>query len=482
MAAHQCLKRLHFGIHRARDAQLSEKALLAITKGNEVGEIAKTIYGTPGWVEVEYQKNDVGAMLQQTQELLAQGADFPIFEATFQHEGVLVRVDVLIPDGDGWRAVEVKGSTKLKKHYKFDCAIQWWVMKGAGVSVKSISVALVNNQFVYAGDRDYKGMLVQRDVTKDADQLSDEVEKLVPKAREAAGAAVPDVLIGGHCNKPYDCEFWHLCWPFDAEYPTTGIGGYKSKQAEWINRGIKDLRDIPIEEITDETQQWIHRVTTAGEAELLPRAKEILKSLAYPRYYLDFETIGPAVPFWEGTRPYQALPVQWSIHIDDGKGDGSLASMRHEEFLDISGEPPMRRLAEELIRVLGDSGPVLMYTDYELRCINTLIELYPDLEASLKAIIKRLEDLAEILRDHYYHPSMLGSWSIKDVAPAISPHMDYANLEGINQGMAASDGFIEAIDPNTTADRKAELGEQLLRYCRFDTEAMVELARYMCPN
>jgi hypothetical protein len=117
-----------------------------------------------------------------------------------------------------------------------------------------------------------------------------------------------------------------------------------------------------------------------------------------------------------------------------------------------------------------------MYTDYELRCISTLIELYPELEAPLQAIIGRLEDLAEAVKENYYHPSMLGSWSIKNVAPAIAPHMDYANLAGINQGMAASDGFLEAIDPNTTAERKAELEDQLLRYCRFDTEAMVEIA------
>jgi hypothetical protein len=117
MSAHQCLKRLHFGVHRANEAQQSEKSLLAITKGNEVGAIAKEIYGTPGWVEVEYQRDDVDAMLQQTQDLMEQATGAPIFEATFQHEGVLVRVDVLIPDGDGWRAVEVKGSTKLKKHY-----------------------------------------------------------------------------------------------------------------------------------------------------------------------------------------------------------------------------------------------------------------------------------------------------------------------------------------------------------------------------
>jgi hypothetical protein len=220
-------------------------------------------------------------------------------------------------------------------------------------------------------------------------------------------------------------------------------------------------------------------VTATGEPELLPGAKEILESLADPRYYLDFETIGPAVPFWEGTRPYQPLPVQWSIHIDDGKGDGSLESMRHDEFLDISGEPPMRRLAEEMIRVLGDSGPVLMYTDYELRCINTLIELFPDLEAPLKAIIGRLEDLAVIVKDNYYHPSMLGSWSIKNVAPAIARHMDYANLEGINQGMAASDGFLEAIDPNTSSERKVGLRKQLRRYCRFDTEAMVEICSFL---
>jgi hypothetical protein len=282
MSAHQCLKRLHFGIHRANEAQQSEKSLLAIARGNEVGAIAKKIYGTPGWVEVEYQRNDVDAMLQQTQDLMEQTTGAPIFEATFQHEGVLVRVDVLIPNGDGWRAVEVKGSTKVKKHYKLDCAIQWWVMKGAGVPVKSISVAHVNNKFVYAGDRIYDGLLAEKDVTKEADQLADEVDQLVAEARVVAGASVPDVLIGGHCNKPYDCEFWHLCWPADADYPTTGIGGYKSKQAAWINRGITDLRDIPIEEITDETQQWIHRVTTAGEPELLPGAREKLDSLAYP--------------------------------------------------------------------------------------------------------------------------------------------------------------------------------------------------------
>jgi len=107
-----------------------------------------------------------------------------------------------------------------------------------------------------------------------------------------------------------------------------------------------------------------------------------------------------------------------------------------------------------------------------------LIELFPDLSDPLGKLIDRLVDLHPIVKNHYYHPMMLGSWSIKTVLPAIAPHMNYAELKGISEGMAASDGYLEAIDPKTTANRKAELEEQLLRYCKFDTEAMVEIVRF----
>ena len=219
-------------------------------------------------------------------------------------------------------------------------------------------------------------------------------------------------------------------------------------------------------------------MTREGRPEVLDGAGRALASLPYPRYYLDFETIGPAVPIWPGTRPYARLPVQWSAHIDDGAGDGSIDSLRHEEFLDLSGEPPMRALAEALIECLGESGPVLMYTNYEEGVIKELIELFPDLAEPLQEIIDRLFDLHPVVKDNYYHPKMLGSWSIKAVLPCIAPHMSYAGLEGIAEGMAASEGFIEAIDPETAPERKTELEEQLLRYCRFDTEAMVEIVKF----
>jgi hypothetical protein len=115
-----------------------------------------------------------------------------------------------------------------------------------------------------------------------------------------------------------------------------------------------------------------------------------------------------------------------------------------------------------------------MYTNYEEGVIRTLLQMFPDLEEPLQKIISRLWDLHPVVKDNYYHPDMLGSWSIKAVLPCVAPHMDYAELDGIKEGMAASDGFIEAIAPGTTPERKAELEEQLLRYCKHDTEAMVE--------
>ena len=351
-------------------------------------------------------------------------------------------------------------------------------MRNVGLNIKSISLGHIDKQFVYQGDGDYADLLIAEDITDEAIELEAQVVALIADARVAAGGYMPDLPVGAHCSKPYDCQFFGYCWPVDAEYPVMGLGGGKAKLATWVEAGCRDIRDVDIESITSPGQHRIHRISCSGEAEVLDGARMELEALAYPRYYLDFETIGPAVPIWKGTRPYKAIAIQWSCHIDDGPTGNSSESLRHEEFLDLSGEPPMRPLAERMIECLGESGPILMYTTYEKTVITEFMTMFPDLADPLEKIIDRLVDLHPIVKEHYYHPNMLGSWSIKAVSPAIAPHMNYANLEGINEGMGASDGYLEAIDPNTSVERKAELEEQLLRYCKFDTEAMVEIVRF----
>jgi hypothetical protein len=214
-------------------------------------------------------------------------------------------------------------------------------------------------------------------------------------------------------------------------------------------------------------------VTVAGKPELLPGARKFTDELEYPRFYLDFETVAPAVPVWPGTRPYQVIPFQWSCHLERGPGE-----VTHLEFLDLSGELPMRRLAEAMIRALGTKGPVLMYTSYERKVIEGLATMFPDLAPELQALAGRLVDLHPVTRLNYYHPDMLGSWSIKAVLPTIAPKLDYSNLEGIQEGTGASSAYLEAIGPGTSAQRKEELRVDLLKYCKHDTKAMLALVHF----
>jgi hypothetical protein len=472
ISAWQCAKRVHLEKNHPELGEISAQTESLWATGHLVGEISQRLYGATGSVEIAFDKR-IGLMLSKTRELIEGGAGFPIFEATFRYEGVLVRVDVLMPDEDGWRIVEIKASTSVKEYHVLDCAIQDWVLRNCGINVTRVSLAHINNRFVYPGRDEYRELLIEHDLTDEVRTLEPTVVDLVGRARDAVTGPRPDVDVGVHCSSPYDCQFINYCWPTHTEYPLTGLGGSKAKLAEYVALGYRDICDVPAKSITAETQQRIHRVTCSGEPELLDGARRAFSALPYPRYYLDFETIAPAVPFWAGTRPYSPLAVQWSCHIEETPGQ-----FRHREFLDLSGDPPMRPLTLELMDCLGEDGPVLMWTRYEEGVLRNLSELNPDLKVPLSRIIDRLYDLHPVVKENYYHPKMLGSWSIKAVMPTINPEMDYAKLEGIREGTGASDGFIEAIQADISPARKAELDEQLRRYCRFDTEAMVQIVKF----
>jgi hypothetical protein len=244
-----------------------------------------------------------------------------------------------------------------------------------------------------------------------------------------------------------------------------------------IEAGHFDVRNIPEGLLTDAGQLRVWRAVQNGRAELLPGAREILAALPYPRYYLDFETIAFAIPRWAGTRPYQQIPFQWSLHIEDRDG-----SLRHEEFLDLTGELPARAVAEALLKVVGTEGPVFMYTTFERTCINTLADFCPDLRSDLMALAERLVDLHPIVKDNYYHPAMHGSWSIKAVVPTIAAELDYNKLGEIQEGTAAQQAYVEAVSLTLDATRREDIRTSLLNYCKHDTLAMVTLARFLKNN
>ena len=474
MSALQCPKRLHLEVHQPELKRFSATTEAIFAAGHQVGAIARDILGCDGGVFVDREWG-TRATLERTAALMRAGAP-AIYEAAFRRDNVLAYIDILRRQAEGWRLIEVKSTSRVKDEHLKDCAIQAWVLQGAGHPVVGVSLAHINSSYVYPGGGEYDGLFTEADITSDVEALMYEVPGWVRTAAQAVEDE-PEVSVGAHCTSPYECPFHCHCWPTDAIYPVTGLGGHKKKLAELVCSGYSDIRDVPEEELGCEKHKRIHRITVSGEPELLEGAAKSLRDLPYPRYYLDFETINPAIPLWPGTSPFEALPFQWSCHIEE-----SLGSFRHAELLDVSGEPPMRALAERLIIELGDSGPILTYSPYEKRVLNELADRFPDLAPVLRALVRRLVDLLPIAQQNYYHPDMLGSWSIKRVLPTVAPDMRYAELDEVQDGTAAGAAYLEAIDPTTDAARREHLRIRLLEYCRFDTEAMVRLAHFFSSN
>jgi hypothetical protein len=475
MSALQCPKRLHLEVHHPDLKNFSPATEAIFATGHRVGALAREVLGDNEGVYID-RNWGVRATLERTAALIEQGTP-AIYEAALQHENVLVYVDILRRDGDAWRLVEVKSSGRVKDEHRLDCAIQTWVARGADLPIAGVNLAHIDSSFVYPGEERYAGLFAEPDITAEVEGLLPLVPTWVEDAVRAAGDSEPAVDVGTHCNSPNECPFRAQCWPTDTKYPVTGLGGRKDKLAELVCNGYSDICEVPEDALHLDGHKRIHRITRAGEPELLEEAVTLTRELAYPRHYLDFETINSAIPVWAGTRPFEALPFQWSCHIERSPG-----SFSHAEFLDVSGEPPMRAFAETLLDTLGDPGPILTYSHYEKRIISELATRFPDLASALRPLIDQLVDLLPIAKRNYYHPDMLGSWSIKKVLPTVAPDMRYSELDEVQDGQAAGAAYLEATDPATSDARREHLRARLLEYCRFDTEAMVRLTHFFASG
>jgi hypothetical protein len=372
--------------------------------------------------------------------------------------------------------IEVKASTKVRDSQITDAGIQTFVARGAGLDIERIELAHVNSQFVYAGDDDYRGLFTHADLTHAVVPLQEQIPAWIAAAQRDLAGPMPLIPTGSHCHTPFACEFMAFCAPTTAEYPV-GLLPHGKKLAQQLrDEGFADLRDIPIERLSGDDHQRIWRATTKGQAELLPGADEILAALPWPRYYLDFETVGPAVPLWPQTRPYQKIPMQWSCHRQDA--DGTLAHLT--PFLATGPLDPRRAFAESLSVAIGDIGTIMVYNaSFERGVLLQLADAFQDLAPALRAMADRLFDLLPLVRAHYYHPAMMGSWSLKRVLPTIAPELDYANLADVQSGEMVEPVYFEMIDAATPMERRKELEDALLTYCARDTLAMVNLTEFL---
>lgn len=477
VALSQCPKRLWLQSHQPELAEETGDPI-RLDGGKAVGEMAHQLYNPDGRaVLVDTTPANFAAALSQTHDLL--NGKQPIFEACLEANGVRVYIDALLPDPQsanaGYRMVEVKSSTRVKEHHLDDVAIQVYAARAAGVPLTSVALAHVNSSWTYPGANDYSGLLVEQDLTHEALERAETVAELVNQAQQvAAQPNEPQRHTGPHCLDPYPCPFFTYCRSQEerAEHPIAWLPSLRSKAVkEHIDAtGASDMRDLPDNLLTAKQQRV--KTATVHEKPYFDRAQanRMLRAFQPPLYFLDFETIQFPVPIWPGTRPYQQIPFQFSLHRQDGE------EFKHAEFLDLSGNDPQRAFAEALVAACGDRGSVVAYSaSFERTRIKELAAAFADLETPLLALNNRVVDLLPIARECYYHPHQHGSWSIKAVLPALCPDLSYEQLDGVQNGTLAQQAFIEAIAASTPRARQNELQAQLLDYCKLDTWAMVRV-------
>jgi hypothetical protein len=321
--------------------------------------------------------------------------------------------------------------------------------------------------------------LVEEDVSEDAFGTAETVGIWVQEALAVGRlAAEPYRATGAHCSSPYVCGFSAHCRSQEpqAEYPVTWLPSIKAKalKAAIELNAIIELRDVP-DALLNAKQLRVKAHTLSGQVYFgAQAAAAALSAHTLPAYFLDFETINFAVPIWKGTRPYQQCPFQFSVHRLTCAG-----TLEAESFLDLSGEDPRLALAESLIRACGTQGPVYVYSSFEDRVIRDLAEQYPTLAPALLALAGRIVDLLTIARAHYYHPGQQGSWSIKQVLPAMAPELRYDALPGVKDGGMAMAAYVKAIARETTPEEREQLRQELIAYCGLDTLAMVRVWEFL---
>lgn len=484
----QCPKMLWMDRHmpeRFDNSVLNESVLAT---GSEVGDLAMGYYGE--FVEVPFDGSDLSGMVAKTQALMDAGVRV-ICEATFSFDGCLCMVDILRVEDDGVHIVEVKSATSPSAIYYHDMAFQTWVLTQCGLKVKTVSLMYLNNQYVRHGALDLQELFTVEDSSAKVVPMVPDVETAIADLKEIAGKdQEPDIAYGPHCKNPYECGYRAWCW---RDLPTPSVFDLcrmqTKKALKLKDKGIvsfQSLLDNDIELAGRQMVQVICEVNNEDTHIDEPAVRLFLNGLCFPLYFLDFETFQPAIPPFDGVRPYQQIPTQYSLHVlREPNGE-----LEHYEFLAQPGCDPRRDVAEHLVAdIPAEQGPdgiwsvcgtTLAYNmGFEKGRIKELAELFPDLSERLLAINKGMSDLIKPFESGaYYARAMGGANTIKRVLPALFPddsELDYHGLEGVHNGSEAMSVY--AGMANMEPGEAERTRENLLRYCELDTYAMVKIWR-----
>jgi len=470
----QCEKQLYlYKYHYDWADEISEDKEAIFARGHEVGRLAQNLFPNATNASFDDAKK-IPQQIKLTKELIQEGEKV-IYEAAFHYDEVLVIADIIVKNkANKWNIYEVKSSTEVKEVHGLDAAIQYYVVSNCGLDIEDISIVYINNKYVRNGELDINELFAIESVKYIVSAKQSFIKNEVKRFKSLLNKKqIPAIDIGLHCSDPYDCSFLGYCWKHVPEYSIFDIGNLRSiKKFDLYKNGILKLEDIPDDFPLNANQRLEVDCYLNGKTYIDKESiKEFLRTISYPLYYLDFETFNPAIPLFDGSRPYQKIPFQYSLHYQKSTN----SRLEHYEFLAEANGDPRQLLLEKLLEDTEKEGDIVIFNRaFEPAVLGELAEYFPKYKKQIDNRLSRMKDLMEMFqKKHYYSPEMKGSYSIKAVLPALVPEMSYDDLE-IADGGTASKAF-ESLYFEQDEKRKKEIREQLIKYCEMDTMAMVRI-------
>jgi hypothetical protein len=467
----KCLKLLWFELNDPHSIpEHGSNTIAVMEEGKRVGALARSLYNDGIMIGFGH---DFHKMHEDSIKAAEQRK--PLFEAGFLYKNAFAMADILVPAEHGkWDIIEVKSSTEIKEEHLPDVAFQKYVYEGAGLKINKCYLTHINNQYIKHGEIEADKLLKVREVTESIEVYSPIIEKELNKmVKAAAGGKAPDVEIGQHCNKPHGCPLEDKCWGFLPEENVFILYRGGVFLYELFRKGILSIKDIPLGmKLTD--KQIIQINAHRNEREYIDKKelKDFFSNLKYPLHFLDFETLAPAIPIYEGTHAYENIPFQYSLHTIEKEG----AEPVHYSHIAKGDVDPRLEIVEKLKGLLGNNGTILAYNaSFELRCLRNAGEVYKEYRAYTESLQDRFVDLmTPFIKFLYYSPKQEGSYSMKKVLPALTGK-SYEGLEIAEGEMASREYTRVTFDKDIAEMDRQKVYSALEIYCGLDTQGLIDI-------
>lgn len=455
-------------------------------QGAEVEQWAQKLF--PGGVDIGKLKGDSNI---NTLDLVQQKTKY-IFQPTFIFDKFLARNDVLAYNSevDAWNLYEIKSSNTLEENGKNidhieDASFQYVVLQNQAIKVGKVFVVHLNNEYIRNGDIEINNLFTIEDIT---DRIKERQHSTLFKMQQAKIDLLQtnEDVIDCSClyrGRSAQCEtfsYTHNQVPAYSVHDLVRIGSSKKRLIELVDRGIFHIDDVPSDFPLSESQKNQIKAYLLGKP-LINNSliKAELDKLIFPLYFLDYESYAAAIPLFNGFKPYQQIPFQFSLHrIDSVRGN-----LVHKEHLHISASDPSIDIINKLREFIGPKGNIIVwYKGFEQMINSELGKRHPEHAEFLSDLNNRIYDLMEIFsKQMYVHPGFRGKTSIKKVLPVLIPELNYSGL-GIKDGAKASQSWFDMIFTCLSEDEQKQIADDLRKYCDLDTYAMYALWNFLIIN